>query len=483
MRTTLYAKIIPWFFISLLVLAAVFVLLFRIDFRMQQGSPFQSAGGDRMINLAWQISSDLSRTPQPGWNAVLHEYSVKHDISIYLFDPEGRQLAGTPVTLPRAVQKALQRPFSRPGHHQRRPEKGLRSVPDRPPKQPDENPRFSVHSDNPSRYWVGVRAPVMMGPGPTRPAVFLAASDSITGHGLFWDPVPWFFALGLFAVLGIALWVPVIRTITRPLGRITRATEAMAKGHFEVQLDERRSDEIGNLAVSINEMAKRLNGYLTGQRRFLADISHELSSPIARAKLALSIAEPETGGKAQKRIRNALGELENMSDLVNKLLALTRTEVGPQKIRLIPVDMLETARRAVEEENIGDTDIRIDMRPDITALADPELLSRALVNLVRNAVNYAGTAGPIVISAQQSGDSITIEVCDQGPGVPEMELDYIFEPFYRAEASRSRKTGGVGLGLAVVKSCTEACKGKVSATNRSPKGFCVTISLPAEIPQ
>ena len=433
-----------------------------------------------MINLAWQISSDLSRVPRSDWNDILKEYSEKQNVAMYLFDPEGRQLAGAPVTLPPNVLEFLHRPF-RPGPGKSRPGGGPSMMPNRPPPQQETDPRFSAHSNNPTRYWVGVRAPVIMGPGPTRPAIFLAASDSITGHGLFWDPLPWIFALGLFAVLGIALWIPIIRTITRPLGKITRATESMARGHFEVQLDERRSDEIGSLTQSINEMAKRLNGYLTGQRRFLADISHELSSPIARAKLALSIAEPETDGKAQKRIRNALGELENMSDLVNKLLALTRTEVGPQKIRLIPVDMLEAARRAVEEENTGDADIRIDMQPDITALADPELLSRALVNLVRNAVNYAGAAGPITISAHQSVDMVTIEIRDLGPGVPAMELDYIFEPFYRAEASRSRKTGAVGLGLAVVKSCVEACKGTVTATNLSPRGFSVTVSLPSSM--
>jgi len=485
-RTSLYAKIIPWFFVSLIVLASVFLFLFKIDFRLQSGSPFAEPGGDRMINFAWQISSELSQSPPEDWDAVLEGFSATHGVTWHVFNRWGEQLAGPTITLPESVKEKVLRPSGRPrgGHHRPPPPGGMRpeglSQPpppphDAPPK-PSE-PRFSAHSDDPSLYWIGVNAPISLGPGPPRAVTFLAASDSITGNGLFWNPLPWILALALFVLLGVLLWIPIIRTITRPIGRITKATEDMSRGRFNVQLNDRRSDEIGSLAASINEMASRLNGYLTGQRRFLADISHELSSPIARAKLALSIAEPETDGKAQKRIRTALGELENMSDLVNKLLALTRTEVGPQKIRLVPVRIHDIVTAAVEAEAPPDADINIDINLETAALADPELLSRAMVNLVRNAVNYAVNAGPITVSAHPDVDSIVIDVQDQGPGVPAMELDYIFEPFYRAEESRSRKTGGVGLGLAVVKSCVQACKGTVTASNLEPAGFSVRITL------
>jgi two-component system sensor histidine kinase CpxA len=109
-------------------------------------------------------------------------------------------------------------------------------------------------------------------------------------------------------------------------------------------------------------------------------------------------------------------------------------------------------------------------------------LSRALSNLIRNAVRYAGHAGPIEISAERLADGIAIRVSDSGPGVPPSELSRIFDPFYRVEASRSRETGGAGLGLAIVKTCVEACRGTVQARNRNPTGLEVTLRLPSAGP-
>jgi two-component system sensor histidine kinase CpxA len=108
---------------------------------------------------------------------------------------------------------------------------------------------------------------------------------------------------------------------------------------------------------------------------------------------------------------------------------------------------------------------------------DTELLTRALSNLLRNAVRYAGEAGPITVSAQREQDEVKIIVADRGPGVPAHDLPRIFDPFYRADASRDRETGGVGLGLAIVKTCIESCGGAVSCRNLEPAGLEVTIRL------
>jgi two-component system, OmpR family, sensor histidine kinase CpxA len=110
-------------------------------------------------------------------------------------------------------------------------------------------------------------------------------------------------------------------------------------------------------------------------------------------------------------------------------------------------------------------------------LADPDYLFRALSNLLRNAIRYAGSAGPIAISSEEASGEIVITVADRGPGVPEPELDKIFTPFYRQELSRTRETGGAGLGLAIVKSCIESCKGTVCCRNRLPSGLEVEIRL------
>jgi two-component system sensor histidine kinase CpxA len=122
----------------------------------------------------------------------------------------------------------------------------------------------------------------------------------------------------------------------------------------------------------------------------------------------------------------------------------------------------------------------LDERTDV--LAHPEYLFRSLANVVRNAIRYAGDFGPIVISAQEKDGMVSITVADQGPGIPEAELESVLKPFYRPELARQRETGGVGLGLAIVQTCIEACGGTIHCRNRSPKGLEVEIKLPIAQP-
>ncbi len=112
-------------------------------------------------------------------------------------------------------------------------------------------------------------------------------------------------------------------------------------------------------------------------------------------------------------------------------------------------------------------------------MANEALLLRALSNVIRNAIRYAGDQGPITISAQRQSSVVEISVADRGPGLPEAELEEVFAPFYRPESARTRETGGAGLGLAIVRTCVEACRGTVSCRNRVPHGLEVTIRLGA----
>ena len=112
-------------------------------------------------------------------------------------------------------------------------------------------------------------------------------------------------------------------------------------------------------------------------------------------------------------------------------------------------------------------------------MSHPDYLFRSLANILRNAIRYAGDAGPIVVSASEKGGVVSIIVADNGPGIPASELEEVFKPFYRPEFARQRETGGVGLGLAIVRTCVEACGGTVKCRNRSPKGLEAEIRLPA----
>jgi two-component system sensor histidine kinase CpxA len=305
----------------------------------------------------------------------------------------------------------------------------------------------------------------------------LAVSNFITGNGFFFDPLPWLIVAAVVILISVLLWIPMVRNITRPLGRMTHATEEIARGRFDVSIHEPRTDEIGRLARAINHMTSRLSAFVKGQKRFLGDVAHELGSPIARIQFGLGALEQRVQGENRKRVSDVMEDVEHMSKLVNELLAFSRTDMNTKTAKLEKIDLLAVVQTAVKREVTPAEKIITKIDPEIRVVASSELLTRALANLVRNAVKYAGETGPITITAEERTDVVEIEVRDSGSGVPEELLDQLFEPFFRPEDSRDRASGGVGLGLAIVKTCIEICKGTVSAANLKPNGFAVTITL------
>ena len=139
--------------------------------------------------------------------------------------------------------------------------------------------------------------------------------------------------------------------------------------------------------------------------------------------------------------------------------------------------MSETVQRAVEREKTPTAAVEVSVDRTLKVRADPDYLFRALSNLIRNSIRYAGDAGPILVSAVTGQEEVLITVSDCGPGLPDDQLDRAFAPFHRLEPSRNRDTGGAGLGLAIVRSCVEACSGTVRCINRQPRGLAVEIRL------
>src|SRR5262245_45277940 len=164
-----------------------------------------------------------------------------------------------------------------------------------------------------------------------------------------------------------------------------------------------------------------------------------------------------------------------MSGLVGELLSFSKASLAETQVKLHPVNAQEVIERVVQHETQLGADVRLVMETGLTAAADPEMLQRALANLLRNAVRYAGTAGPITVSGCRDGNMVLITVTDCGPGVPEESLQRLFDPFYRVDKSRTRETGGVGLGLTIAKTCVEACGGSVVCRNGNPSGFEVLV--------
>jgi len=168
-----------------------------------------------------------------------------------------------------------------------------------------------------------------------------------------------------------------------------------------------------------------------------------------------------------------------MSSLVNELLSFSRAGLQEGAAPLARVHLAALAERAVSREAPSPAAIQVSVDAGLAALANEPLLLRALSNLLRNAVRYAGENGPITVSASRHGEEVSLTVADHGPGMPEAELEEVFAPFYRPETARTRETGGVGLGLTIVKTCVEACHGTVACRNRKPSGLEVELRLKA----
>jgi two-component system sensor histidine kinase CpxA len=473
--SSLFSKILLWFFMNLALVAVVLVVFFAFGSQIDLHAIFGQQASDRLRTAGRLISHELNQVPHANWPDVLARHAEIYQVDFALILKNGSHSLSKNMDIPEAVMKMVM------GTFRQRPQKGEFLQPRIPPDNPGKKHRFMMRTKNPTRYWAGVRIPVSLTPSraPVR-AVLLAVSDSITGNGFFFDPLPWIIVAAAVMLISVLLWIPLVRNITGPLARMTRAAEEIAKGGFDIRINEPRADEIGRLASAINHMTSRLCGFVKGQKRFLGDVAHELGSPIARIQIGLGILEHRVEATNRSQVADVMEDVTHMSNLVNELLSFSRAEMDTAKVMLKTVELFPVLQRAVQRESMPSTEIITKIDPKIRVIADPELLARALANIIRNAVKYAGDAGPIQVSAKRKGNKTEIEVRDFGPGVPDDLVEQLFEPFFRPQPSRDRCSGGVGLGLAIVKTCIETCNGTVSARNLKPKGFAVTLTLPSD---
>jgi two-component system sensor histidine kinase CpxA len=492
--SSLFTKILFWFFLNLVFITGVLAVFFTFQSQIDIRGLFGRKTSDRVHITGKLISHDLSQAPAARWPDILERYGEIHQVDFVVVLADGRHVASSEMVIPERVMKKIRgafRPNLRDGRSppppdspggQRGQRMGRREMhQDRqtPWDPPGKRQRLMMRTKNPVRYWIGTRIRIFPNQSRFRMnAALLAVSDSITGNGFFFDPLPWMVVTLLIVLLSVLLWIPLIRNITRPVVRMTRAAEEIAKGRFEVKINEPRSDEIGRLAGAINHMTSRLNGFVKGQKRFLGDIAHELGSPMARIQVGLGILEQETGAENRSRLADVMEDADHMSNLIKELLSFSKAEINQTSIRLAPTALLPVVQKVVQREVKSGAEITTRIDPGLHVTAAAELLSRALANIVRNTVEYAEGMGPIDIAAEKTKDAIEISIRDSGPGVPEEVLSQLFEPFFRPEPSRGRDSGGVGLGLAIVKTCIDACNGTVSARNLKPRGFEIRLTFP-----
>jgi signal transduction histidine kinase len=276
------------------------------------------------------------------------------------------------------------------------------------------------------------------------------------------------------------------RYLVGPVDQLRRATRQIASGNLDVRVSPKlkgRHDELGLLASDLDTMSERVRNLLELKQQLIRDVSHELRSPLARLQLALSLARRQDSGDAERHLARIACEADRLEELIARTLKLARLERPMQGLENAPVDMAKLLRQIVSDVGIEadqhGCSVTLDAQDSLRVMGDPELLRSALENVIRNAVRYAPSGSDVKIDAGSSAGSIEVVVRDRGPGVPEKDLELIFEPFYRVDAARNRAVGGDGLGLAIAARAVAIHGGTIRARNLVSGGLAVDLVLPA----
>ena len=273
----------------------------------------------------------------------------------------------------------------------------------------------------------------------------------------------------------------------RPVERIRQETSAISEGDLEKRLQvPATGDEIARLAMTLNEMLARLEQAFERERRFVDDASHELRTPlgILRTELELALRRSRTREEMQAALASAAEESERLSRLAEDLLVLARSDRGRLPLHrtrveasAIVVKTIDFFRRRASERGVN---IDVSVPPGLEVDVDELRINQALGNLIDNALAHTPEGGSIRVSVTvNSARELVFSVADTGGGFPETFIDRAFDPFTRADSGRSRRHGGAGLGLAIVRGVTEAHGGSVEAANRPEGGAVVTLRIPA----
>jgi signal transduction histidine kinase len=266
----------------------------------------------------------------------------------------------------------------------------------------------------------------------------------------------------------------VLRRALRPLRALGDGVARLGAGDLDVVLENRTRDEFGVLTDAFNRMAGRVKERVLARDQLLLDVSHELRSPLTRLKVALALL-PDSAKKAQ-----AEADAAEMEAMVGELLELERLR-DPRALRTTRADLAALLREAARAYEDGPPGVRVSAAPpEIPLDLDVDGVRTVLRNLLGNAVKYSlPDSRPVEVSARCDEEGLVVRVADDGSGIPEADLERLFEPFFRVDRSRSRKTGGYGLGLSICKRIVEAHGGTLTAANNPGRGACFTLRVPA----
>lgn len=311
-----------------------------------------------------------------------------------------------------------------------------------------------AHQSGDGRYWFLVVSPVIPKDAPLYKYFLLVAGVCV-----------------------LLCWLAAIYVVS-PLRRIAGGISRFGEGDLSVRLQVQRSDEIGTLAASFNSMAQRIQTLFECEQRLLADVSHELRSPLARLHFSVKLAR--TAEDREAALDRVKRDVDRLSTLVSSLVEMARAEGGLPTEERERVDINELVAGtihdcSVEVEARGGH-INLSAAPVSVVFGNPELLRRTVENVIRNAIRHSPQNNAIDVSVERCEEVVMIAVRDYGPGVPEEFIERIFDSFFRIEEARDSDSGGVGLGLAIAKRAVQIHGGVIRARNANP-GLRVEIEL------
>lgn len=291
-------------------------------------------------------------------------------------------------------------------------------------------------------------------------------------------------------VISLILALLIARSIAKPLQRMTIATEEIARGNYDQTLDITSPDEVGRLAASFNTMAREVKASRQAQRDFVANVSHELKTPLTSIQgfsQAILDGTADDEVNRHRAVEIISSETSRMSRLVDELLDLARIESGQVEMLRESVDLAKILGACVEKFALRAEEGNIELELDAPALpavtGDKDRLAQVFTNLLENALKHTPPAGKVTVKAQEvrkrtRTSAVEITVTDTGAGIPSEDLEHIFERFYQVDKSRAGKDRGVGLGLTIAKQIVEAHEGTIGIESVRDLGTKITVSLP-----
>jgi two-component system OmpR family sensor kinase len=276
------------------------------------------------------------------------------------------------------------------------------------------------------------------------------------------------------------------RAVLLPIDRIVSRARVIGASALTERLPHPGSqDEMARLVETLNEMLGRIERVFEAQRRFTADASHELRSPLSRlrAELEVTLRRPRDRPEYEKALRSCLHEVEWLSGLTNELLTLARLDAGesrqpqPQSVHLTPILQQAVSRLALEASR-RDVAVLVDAAADLVVQVAPGAAALVVGNVLGNAVKFSPPGSQIRIRVTPELGTAVVAISDSGPGIPVNELPYLFERFYRGSTARGGDVPGVGLGLAICRVLLEGQGGSIGVSSPQGGGATVSIRLP-----